>query len=206
MAPSRTGTLGSWGSGSTGYTVIAMILLGGLLQLFFYALARNGTIEPEALIRYSIVGTVGFYCAVAVVVMSRINAGRVHLFWTDGRRGVGLATGATVGLGLGLGALLLNSLITGHLSTDPSVTLIVSEGDIPHIAAGILLTMIAAPFVEEILFRGLFAESMRPKGTATAIWLSMPATPKRTCSWSSARKARTKPVGQLPTPSSAAIR
>jgi hypothetical protein len=32
--------------------------------------------------------------------------------------------------------------------------------------------MIAAPLVEETLFRGLLAESLRPRGMATAVWIS----------------------------------
>jgi hypothetical protein len=50
-----------------------------------------------------------------------------------------------------------------------------SEGDVAHIFAAVLLTMIAAPLVEETLFRGLLAESLRGSGKAKAVWVSAAA-------------------------------
>ena len=131
----RTGSLGAWGVGSTGYTVIGAILLGGLLQFVFYLLDKNGHVEPEALVRYAIVGTVAFYCVVAVIVIQRLNAGRVRLFWTDGKPLLGVLTGAGIGLSLGLVGLGITSSIAGHLSTDPGIMLMTSEGDAAHILA-----------------------------------------------------------------------
>jgi membrane protease YdiL (CAAX protease family) len=170
--PARTGALGSWGAGSTGYTVTAMIALGGLLQFVFYLIARNGHVEPEAFVRYAIVGTVTFYAVVAVVVTQRVRHGGVRLMWTVDNWQASAMAGAALGLGLGIGLLAMNSAAAGHLTTDPNAQIIASEGDIAHIAALVLLTMIAAPLVEETLFRGLFAESMRAKGTGAAIWIS----------------------------------
>src|SRR5271170_8169395 len=47
--------------------VVAAIGLGGLMQLTAVALSRVTSIEPEALIRYDIVLTVGMYAAVAAM-------------------------------------------------------------------------------------------------------------------------------------------
>jgi membrane protease YdiL (CAAX protease family) len=170
--PDRTGTLGSWGWGSTGFTVIGAILLGGLVQLLFYHLGRDPKNSTETLVRYEIVALVVFYGAVAAVVIQRVTAGKVRLFWTDGKPVQGVLIGGGIGLTLGLVLLGINSAVNGHLSTDPGVSLMTSEGDIAHILAAVLLTMIAAPLVEETLFRGLLAESLRKDGRAKAIWLS----------------------------------
>ena len=47
-----------------------------------------------------------------------------------------------------------------------------SEGDAPHVIAAVLISCVAAPLIEEVLFRGLLLESQRARGTAAAIWLS----------------------------------
>jgi hypothetical protein len=44
-----------------------------------------------------------------------------------------------------------------------------SEGDVAHLAAAVGLTCVAAPLVEEVLFRGLLLETMRVRGTAAAV-------------------------------------
>jgi hypothetical protein len=44
-----------------------------------------------------------------------------------------------------------------------------SEGDPTHIVLVVLVTCIAAPLVEETLFRGLLLEALRPRGTGVAI-------------------------------------
>jgi membrane protease YdiL (CAAX protease family) len=147
-------------------------LLGGVLQLVFYAIGRNGHIEPEAFVRYAIVGTVAFYCVVAVVIIHRVHMRGVRLMWTQGNPRVSAAIGAGVGVALGGGMVALISASQGHLATDANAQLIASEGDIAHLAALVLITMLAAPLVEETLFRGLFAESMRARGVATAVWTS----------------------------------
>jgi membrane protease YdiL (CAAX protease family) len=170
--PARTGSLGAWGWGSTGMTVIAAILLGGLVQLVFYYLNKHFGDNASREVNTAIGILVVFYAIVGAVVVQRVTAGRVRLFWTHGKPLEGVLIGIGVGTGLGLAALAINSAIAGHLQTDPWAQMMTSEGDAPHIMAAVLLSMIAAPLVEETLFRGLFAESLRGKGLATAIWFS----------------------------------
>jgi membrane protease YdiL (CAAX protease family) len=152
--------------------VTGAIVLGAIMQLVMYAVTKRGTIEAEAFVRYAIVATIAFYAVVSVIVLQRLHAGGVRLYWSDGNPVLGIATGLGVGLTLGLLAIGINSAISGHLATDPNATLLVSEGAAGYILATILITMVAAPLVEETLFRGLLAESLRPKGMATAIWVS----------------------------------
>ncbi|MFL6239176.1 MAG: CPBP family intramembrane glutamic endopeptidase [Actinomycetes bacterium] len=168
----RTGSLGAWGWGSTGMTVIAAILLGGFVQFVFYLLNKHYADNTATEVNTAIAILVVFYAVVGAVVIQRVTAGGVRLLWSTGKPVEGVLIGMGLGIGLGLAALGVNSAITGHLATDPWAQLMTSEGDAPHILVAILLTMIAAPLVEETLFRGLFAESLRSKGLTPAIWLS----------------------------------
>ena len=143
------------------------------MQLVMHGVTKRGTIEPETFVRYAIV---------AIIVLRRRLRHRfcndcmrvaMRLYWTDGNPALGIATGLAVGLTLGLLADGINSAISGHLATDPNATLMVSgRRRRQHILATVLITMVAAPLVEETLFRGLLAESLRPKGMGAAIWLS----------------------------------
>jgi hypothetical protein len=67
-----------------------------------------------------------------------------------------------------LGLLGLTQLATGRLTADPGITTIVSERTPIRIAAAFLLACVAAPWVEELLFRGLLAESLRGRGVKAA--------------------------------------
>src|SRR5207248_898764 len=68
--------------------------------------------------------------------------------------------------------LLLISALSGHLSSDPRVVTIMSEGDAAHIGIAVLISCVCAPLVEEVLFRGLLLESLRTRGEAFGIWMS----------------------------------
>jgi hypothetical protein len=91
--------------------------------------------------------TLAVYAVVGVLVVTQITP-TVRLRWSDGNPALGSATGLLVGGGLSVLLLLVVS------------------------AAAVLLTCVAAPLVEEVLFRGLLLESQRGRGTAVAIWLS----------------------------------
>jgi hypothetical protein len=55
------------------------------------------------------------------------------------------------------------------------MVVMMSEGDAPHLVAAVLIGCLAAPLIEEVLFRGIFLESLRRMGNAVAIWLSAAA-------------------------------
>jgi membrane protease YdiL (CAAX protease family) len=151
--------------------VAAAIGLGLVMQLVAVAIAHISSIEPEALIRYDIVLTLGMYVVVAVMIISQITPS-VRLRWGDGPVVARIGIGAAVGVGISLVLLALVSAAAGHLQTDPRIVLLMSEGDPTHIVVTVLLTCIAAPLVEETLFRGLLLESLLPRGKATAILVS----------------------------------
>jgi len=84
----------------------------------------------------------------------------------------GVAIGLLVGGGLSVLLLAAVSAAVGHLDPDPRIVVLMSEGDVPHIVAAILISCMAAPLIEEVLFRGVLLESQRYRGTGAAIWLS----------------------------------
>jgi membrane protease YdiL (CAAX protease family) len=136
-----------------------------------WLISRNTSLEPEVLIRYAIVITVSVYVIVAALLVTQLTPA-VRLRWSYGSPITSIALG--LGCGVAFSLLLVGgvSAASGHLSTDPRVVLMMSEGDLPHILAAVLISCIAAPLVEETLFRGVLLESLRPKGRGLAILIS----------------------------------
>ncbi len=157
-------------------TVLIPILLGGFYQLFFHDLqSGKHHIGNQTMGRYILVGTVAFYVVVALIIIGRRLSATTQMRWTQGSA----LTGALIGLGtggaLGLLAVFANSAASGHLATDPNATFLTSEGDLPHILTTLLLLSIAAPLVEETLFRGILMEWLRPVGATAAFIVSAAA-------------------------------
>lgn len=153
-------------------TVVA-IGIGALAMLASYWLSEK-QLDEATYIRYAVVLTMAVYAVVGLLVLTQITPS-VRLRWTVGAPMPGIVRGLLVGGTLSGLLLAAVSAAAGHLSPDPRVVTMMSEGDMPHIAAALLLSCAAAPLVEEVLFRGLFLESLRAKGTAVGIWLSAAA-------------------------------
>jgi membrane protease YdiL (CAAX protease family) len=151
-------------------TVVA-IAIGALAMGVSYLLGQDQNIAPATYLRYAIVLTLAVYAIVGILVVTQVTP-TVRLRWSDGQPAMGVAIGLLVGGGLSLVLLLLVSAATGHLDPDPRIVLLMSEGDASHVFAAVLISCVAAPLVEEVLFRGLLLESQRTRGTAAAIWLS----------------------------------
>lgn len=151
--------------------VVLAIGLGGLLQLVALGLAHKTSIEPDTLIRYDLVLTLGLYAVVAAMIVSQITPS-IRLRWGDGPLALRIGIGAGAGVGFSLVLLALISAASGHLQTDPRIVLLMSEGDPTHIVVTAFLGCVAAPLVEETLFRGLLLESLRPRGKAVAVLVS----------------------------------
>lgn len=154
-----------------GRTVVAAIAIGALSQGAMWLLTRH-TVENEAAIRYALCTTLAVYAIVAVIIIRRLAAATEPLHW----RGTWHPS-ASIALGLAMGGGLAYSLMTGvhaagQQGGDPRVALLVSEGDLPHILATVLITVVAAPVLEELLFRGLLLASLAHHGRRLAIWVS----------------------------------
>lgn len=150
---------------------LAAIAVGGVMQGIGYLLARDTSLSIAADIRYAMVLTLALYAVVGVLVVSQLTRD-VRLRWSDGKPALGVSIGFGVGAGLSLVLLFFISAATGHLDPDPRIVLLMSEGDAAHIVATVLITCIAAPLVEEVLFRGMLLESQLFRGRGAAVWLS----------------------------------
>jgi membrane protease YdiL (CAAX protease family) len=150
---------------------LAGIGVGGVMQVIGYMLARDTHLSTAADIRYAMVLTMALYAVVGILIVSQLTH-KVRLRWSDGQPALGVSIGLLVGGGLSVVLLALVSAAVGHLDPDPRVVLLMSEGDVPHIVATILVTCVAAPLVEEVLFRGFLLESLRIRGRGVAVWVS----------------------------------
>ena len=153
-------------------TVIFAIVLGAIFDGAFYALGRAKVLEPETAIRYGLVATMALYGLVFALVRSRVVASRARLFWSPGAAMPGVVLGALAGAVAGLLIIGAISGAIGHLSSDPVISVVVYEGGFARIAAALLIFVVAAPVVEELLFRGLLLESLRGHGRGAAVILS----------------------------------
>ena len=155
-------------SGRAARLVAVAIGLGVLMQLVALYFQHDA---PAAQIRYDLVLTGTFYVVVGILVVSQITP-EVRLRWKVGPVVSSVATGVAVGVGFGTLLLFLASSVTGHLAPDPRAVVLVSEGDVAHILCSFLILCVAAPLVEETLFRGLLLESMRGRDVGRAVVLS----------------------------------
>jgi membrane protease YdiL (CAAX protease family) len=145
-----------------------MVVLGALVTLGMYLWGRSTHAEPATLIRNGLLITFGFYVFVGAVVVARAQKVAFRPVWTEGDPTDSLLHGLLLGGGVGFGLLVLTNLASGRLTADPGITQLVSERTPVRILAAVLLACVAAPWVEELLFRGLLAESQRPKGVKAA--------------------------------------
>lgn len=136
-----------------------------------YALSRDTHLTQASYLRYALVLTLAVYAVVGILVVTQIATG-VRLRWHDGHKGLSIATGLVVGGALSVLGLSVVSAAAGHLNPDPRIVTLMSEGDAPHIFATVLIACVAAPLIEETLFRGLLLESLRGQGTGAAILIS----------------------------------
>ncbi len=149
--------------------VAGAIVFGLVVLEALTLLGDGGRTEPAALIRYALVATVVLYAAVSVAVVRYLALTGRRLRWHDGSPVTGAVVGAATGLTLAVVLLGIVRAATGQASGDPRIALLVSEGGIDHVAVAVLVAVIAAPLVEETLFRGLLAESLRGKGRGPAV-------------------------------------
>lgn len=165
LLPSRGGAMLS---GNALALVITAIGVGALGMGASWLLGRDTHLEPATYIRYALVLTIGVYAVVGALIAIRLVPG-IRLRWHDGRPASGILLGAACGGATSAALLAVVSGAAGHLSPDPRVVTLMSEGDVAHIVAAIGLTCLCAPLVEEVLFRGLLLESLRGKGQRVAL-------------------------------------
>lgn len=153
-------------------TLGAVLLLGLLFQLATAAYGQFTDAEPHSVIRTGLYLTLGFYAVVAVVVV-RLGRPIYYLpMWHSGRAaedvGVGLFTGVATA-----GALLYGvKLLVGRITVSPEVKFMAGDVTVTSVAIAAAALVVAAPVVEELLFRGFAAEALRRHGRILALSIS----------------------------------
>ncbi len=155
-------------SRGAGWTTLVAIGVGALMSGGLSLLTRGSVVENEAMVRYAIVGTLATYLVVTLLVLRQVNADGHPLRWRGNWPVL-----PSVALGLAAGGGLAYLLLQAAEGGDESLALLVSEGDAPHVLAAFLIAVVAAPVVEEVLFRGLLLQSLTgSRSVRGALWLS----------------------------------
>ena len=163
--PVKTGT-------KANRTVLGFIAANVVLQIAEIAYFAGNDVPRASAIKASLFIGLAFYAVAALWVLGRSATLKLRPSVGLETAAVGAAEGVVVG---GVAAVLLVGtlrLVTGHPVLDPSAALLASQGSVGALLLGFVVVVLAAPVVEELVFRGFLAESYRPHGSRLAIILS----------------------------------
>ncbi len=168
IAPVRHARVGSRAT----KTIVGVIVSNLVVQFGVLAIGNAQHWDPtQALWAFVFVG-VFYFAVIACVVALRSDSLGLRPVWLIGSAyravGVGFATGAIAALLLGA----LGFLASGHPVIDPVAGLLAGNENLAMLLAGFGLIAVFGPFVEELVFRGFFAEALRGRGRRAAILLS----------------------------------
>lgn len=164
--PVKTGT-------KANRTVFGIIAANVVIQVVQFAFFVGADVPRATAVKASLFTGLAFYAISALWVLGRSASLKIRPFTGLGpNAAVGAAEGVVVG---GVAAVLLVAglrLITGHPVLDPSTAFLASQGSWGALFLGFVVIVLAAPIVEELVFRGFMAESYRRHGSRLAIILS----------------------------------
>ncbi|HEX5266500.1 MAG TPA: CPBP family intramembrane glutamic endopeptidase [Acidimicrobiales bacterium] len=161
------------GDGRKGVTIaVFVILLNVVIQGLVLSWAGGGRVASDTAITVAIWAGLVFYGIVAVVALKGLSESTISPVWTRGNPRHALLIGASVGAVLSTILVTAQRLAVGHLIGDPVARLIVSDGTPVRVIEAILVMVVAAPVVEEIVFRGILLESLRHRGERLALVVS----------------------------------
>jgi uncharacterized protein len=153
-------------------TLGAVLLLG---LLFHVATAADGHMTdaaPHSVIRVGLYMTLGFYALVLAVV---VKVGRPICYlplWNSGRTAEDVGVGLFAGVATASALLLGLKQVVGRIPVSPDVKFMVGDVTSASVLVAVLVIVVAAPVVEELLFRGFAAEALRRHGRVIALSVS----------------------------------
>ena len=147
---------------------MAVIGLGVVLDVGLFAWGESKNLDASQMIADGLFAIGAFYVLVAGIVLRKARRVAFRPVWTEADPTETLVRGLVYGGGVAVALLLIATLLTGHLSSDSGLIAELGEHSLPRTLASILITCVAAPWVEELLFRGLLAESWRERGIGVA--------------------------------------
>ena len=150
-------------------TVAAIIGINLLLQILMAGAFVAADVDRATAVRLSLFVGLGYYGMAALWVLARSASLGLRPWLGRQTAAVGAAEGFVVG---GATAVILVAglrLLLGHPALDPAAALLASQGSVGSLLLGFLVIVVAAPVVEELVFRGFLAESLRDKGPWAAV-------------------------------------
>ncbi|MGH9279077.1 MAG: lysostaphin resistance A-like protein, partial [Acidimicrobiales bacterium] len=152
-------------------TVVKLILANLLLtgfEIFFFA--ATGT-PPARAIAISFVIGIMFYAICATWVNLRSFDLGLRARWGKDTARAGVLEGFIVGASAAVLVTAVLRLALGRAELDPTTALLASSS-VFMLVLGAVLIVVAAPLVEELVFRGFLLEAFRRKGKGAAVALS----------------------------------
>lgn len=149
---------------------IGVIVLNIAQTAFFIALVRGGQMEDSTAITLGTLLGLLFYAVVLAMMTGPLLT--LKPAWLRGDPRTARLLGAEVGFGAAVALVTLGWVASGHPVLDPGTEAIVSEASLARILLAFVAVAVVAPFVEELLFRGVVAESLRRHGAAVAVGVS----------------------------------
>jgi len=149
---------------------VGVIFLNIVLQAVTLVMVSTGRMETSTAIALATWLGVGFYGVVLAMITGPLLLLRPN--WLRGDPRTARLFGAEVGFASALFVIAIAWAAAGHPVVDPSADILVSEGSLLHIVVALVVIAVIAPVVEELLFRGVVAESLRRRGPAVAIFVS----------------------------------
>lgn len=115
--------------------------------------------------------TLALYAVVSLLVGRNLASAVIRPRLVEGPVGRAIAIGLACGVGAAIVVGGLVSLLSGEFTSDQDMVAVASERLwVPTIAI-VFVAVVAAPVIEEVLFRGLLVESFRSRGRTSAILL-----------------------------------
>lgn len=150
---------------------VFVILLNLALTGASYELARAGVLPVDTLISIGLAVGLAFYGVVAWVAVKGMAGLDLQPVWRIGPTIRAVVTGATVGLTAAGIVMAAQYGAVGHMG-DADVSTVVSDGTTTRIALAFLLFAVAAPVVEELVFRGILYQGLTRWGRRAAALVS----------------------------------
>ncbi len=153
-------------------TVAAIIGVNLLMQIVMAVAFVAGGADRATAVKVSLFFGLAYYGMAALWVLARSASLGLRPWVGKESAAVGAAEGFVVGAAGAVFLVALLRLVLGHPVLDPSAALLASQGSIGALVLGFLVIVVAAPVVEELVFRGFLAESLRRRGKWAAVVLS----------------------------------
>lgn len=163
-APAASAPTRSVGAGRATLLALFVIAFNIAVTLVTLELADSGVFPADTALSIAIVLGLVFYALVGWLAVKALGGNA--LIWLSGPSTRAIGLGVLRG-GIMAGAVLgAQHSVTGHVLGDASAAAMISDGGIVRVVTAFIVMALAAPLVEEVVFRGILYRGLsawRPK-------------------------------------------